>query len=243
MKKQAIVGGLALLSILTLVGCGRVVMYQPTNNTTNATNTTNNSSTNTSNQSTNHTVTNASAGNGTSTNETNTSSNSSVGMNTANQVTNTTTATNSGNDTTGNTTAVNSTSSSNSSVGNVTVQTIGSPNQAAMASAIQSLLDNSAPSPEDCSAMVQYVYKQAGMTVPRMVSQQATAGTRVSSPSQLQYGDIVFFDLSTQPNTPTFDAIYVGNGQFVGDTTHGVMSVQLNDSYWKSKFLYGEHIQ
>lgn len=111
-----------------------------------------------------------------------------------------------------------------------------------MAASIQTLLTNPANPPVDCSALVQDVYKQSGINLPRTVSQQSTVGIRITSESQLQYGDIVFFDLSTQPNKATFDGIYVGNGQFVAKTTQGIMSVKLNSTYWSGKFLYGQQV-
>lgn len=117
-----------------------------------------------------------------------------------------------------------------------------SPSQDSMASTINTLLQNPANPPVDCSALVQYVYQQAGITVPRTVAQQATVGSRITSKTNLQYGDIVFFDLSSQPNTPTFDGIYVGNGQFVARTTHGILSMGLDSSYWKDKFMFAQQV-
>ncbi|MCL6454257.1 MAG: C40 family peptidase [Alicyclobacillus sp.] len=145
--------------------------------------------------------------------------------------------------------AENSPANSSNAAGSVNVWTVSPPSgtQAAaaeksMASTIQTLLTNPPNAPTDCSALVQYVFTQAGVSVPRTVSQQATVGTRIASANQLQYGDIVFFDLSSQPNTPTFDGIYVGNGQVVAKTTHGIQAVPLNGGYWAGKFLYGQRV-
>lgn len=123
------------------------------------------------------------------------------------------------------------------------VQTSGSltaAQQNSIASTLQTLQNDKANTPVDCSALVQAVYAQAGIKVPRTVSQQATVGARITSESQLQYGDIVFFDLSAKPNQATFDGIYVGNGKFVALMTHGISSSALNAGYWQGKFLYGQ---
>lgn len=46
------------------------------------------------------------------------------------------------------------------------------------------------PSGFDCSGFTQYVYRKAGISIPRTASQQQRAGTRVSSPKP---GDLVFY--------------------------------------------------
>lgn len=123
-----------------------------------------------------------------------------------------------------------------------TGQPLTATQQKHMASSIQLLLTNPANQPKDCSAFVQYVYTQANFNLPRTVAQQATVGSRIQNKSQLQYGDIVFFNLSSKQNQVTFDGIYVGNGQFVAKTTHGIKSIQLNGRYWKNKFVYGQRV-
>jgi cell wall-associated NlpC family hydrolase len=114
--------------------------------------------------------------------------------------------------------------------------------QNAMATAIQALLQNPANEPVDCSAFVQYVYAKAGVKLPRTVARQAKTGTRITSQGQLQYGDIVFFNLSPQQNSVTFDGIYVGHGQFVARTTHKILSIGLNVAYWQKAFVYGQRV-
>jgi cell wall-associated NlpC family hydrolase len=46
------------------------------------------------------------------------------------------------------------------------------------------------PSGFDCSGLTQYVYRKAGISLPRTASQQQRVGTRVSNP---QPGDLVFY--------------------------------------------------
>ncbi|MFF2653380.1 NlpC/P60 family protein [Streptomyces sp. NPDC058045] len=49
------------------------------------------------------------------------------------------------------------------------------------------------PSSFDCSGLTSWAYNQAGVSIPRTSQAQAGAGTRISSQSQLQVGDLVLF--------------------------------------------------
>jgi cell wall-associated NlpC family hydrolase len=62
----------------------------------------------------------------------------------------------------------------------------------------------------DCSGLVQYVYKQLGIDLPRVSTDQAKAGTAVS-PADAQPGDLVFFERGKVDHI----GIYAGNGTWV----------------------------
>lgn len=67
----------------------------------------------------------------------------------------------------------------------------------------------------DCSGLMQYTYKQNGISIPRTAREQFKAGTAVSS-SDLQPGDLVFFKGSRGSATaPGHVGMYVGNGQYI----------------------------
>ena len=75
----------------------------------------------------------------------------------------------------------------------------------------------------DCSGFTQLVYKSQGVDLPRVSSQQATAGRAVGSLAEALPGDLLFFDYS--PSRPGIDhvGIYLGNGKMIaapqpGDT-------------------------
>ncbi len=73
------------------------------------------------------------------------------------------------------------------------------------------------PAGFDCSGLTQYVYGQAGISIPRTASGQQSAATPVSSP---QPGDLVFFGY------PAYHVgIYVGNGMMIDSPKPGT-SVQ-----------------
>jgi len=66
----------------------------------------------------------------------------------------------------------------------------------------------------DCSGFTQYVYKQMGISLPRISNQQARFGKRIGL-NQLQVGDMVAWDNSSRNNGADHIAIYLGNGQII----------------------------
>jgi cell wall-associated NlpC family hydrolase len=77
---------------------------------------------------------------------------------------------------------------------------------------------NSLKSGVDCSGLVQQVYAQMGISMPRQARAQATTGVRVSSYNQLQPGDLVAFKWAggyAGPNIVSHISIYIGNGQII----------------------------
>jgi len=68
----------------------------------------------------------------------------------------------------------------------------------------------------DCSGLVQYVYRHAGVNLPRTSQEQATVGAPVASLAQAQPGDLLFFAGSDgSASSPGHVGIYVGNGQMI----------------------------
>lgn len=72
----------------------------------------------------------------------------------------------------------------------------------------------SGPSAFDCSGLVQWAYRQAGVSVPRTSYEQAQSGTPVSF-EELQPGDVVL------TNGGSHAAIYAGDGQILHATVAG----------------------
>jgi peptidoglycan DL-endopeptidase CwlO len=81
------------------------------------------------------------------------------------------------------------------------------------------------PGAFDCSGLVYWSYRQAGLTLPRSSRAQSQVGTAVSK-AALQPGDLVFF---YRPVSHV--AIYIGNGRVVHASTAGkpVKISNLND--------------
>ena len=67
----------------------------------------------------------------------------------------------------------------------------------------------------DCSGFTQLVFGNLGIDLPRVSSQQATAGKAVASLASARPGDLVFFDHA--PDRPGIDhvGIYIGNGKMI----------------------------
>lgn len=70
------------------------------------------------------------------------------------------------------------------------------------------------PGGVDCSGLVQYAYKAAGIDLPRISYQQANAGTRVAI-NKLRPGDLVAWDNSSRNPGADHIAIYLGNGMVI----------------------------
>jgi cell wall-associated NlpC family hydrolase len=85
------------------------------------------------------------------------------------------------------------------------------------------------PSGFDCSGFTSYVYRQAGISIPRTASAQQAAATRVSSPSP---GDLVFF------GWPAYHVgIYVSPGRLIDAQRSG--TTVGNHSIWTTPSGYG----
>jgi cell wall-associated NlpC family hydrolase len=88
----------------------------------------------------------------------------------------------------------------------------------------------------DCSGLVYYAYRKAGIRVPRTTHAQLRHADRVSR-GELRPGDLVFFKLDRQPVSHV--GIYTGNGRFIHAPSRGkrVSFTTLNDPYWRTHFV------
>jgi len=86
----------------------------------------------------------------------------------------------------------------------------------------------------DCSGFTQMLLRARGFNMPRDADQQAAwAGLIAVDRNDLQAGDLLFFGTSTRNITHT--GMYIGDGQFIHDTTNGHPVVQisrLDDQPW-----------
>ena len=87
----------------------------------------------------------------------------------------------------------------------------------------------------DCSGYVQYVFANAGISLPRTADVQYDVGTPISS-AELVPGDVVFF--TTYTYGASHVGIYLGDGNFVhASSSSGVMVSSLNSSYWSTHYI------
>jgi cell wall-associated NlpC family hydrolase len=107
----------------------------------------------------------------------------------------------------------------------------------------------SSPNGFDCSGFTMYVYKQFGVSLPHTATGQwqSGAGSKVSSVSALQSGDLVFFCDPKRSNGKACShaGIYIGNGQFIhasSANSGGVVISSLYDQYYAGYFVGGLQI-
>ena len=67
----------------------------------------------------------------------------------------------------------------------------------------------------DCSGIIQYVYRQLGVDLPRVSADQARAGVPVASLSEARPGDLLAWDNSSRNNGADHIAIYMGGGKMI----------------------------
>ena len=89
----------------------------------------------------------------------------------------------------------------------------------------------------DCSGFTMYVYKQFGYSLPHSATSQwlSGMGTKISSISELQPGDLVFFVGTYDTPGVSHVGLYVGNSVMLhcGDP---ISYTNLNSNYWQSHF-------
>ena len=91
------------------------------------------------------------------------------------------------------------------------------------------------PSGFDCSGLVQYVFAQNGISLPRTTALQYKVGTSVSK-SNLKPGDLVFFN--TSGSGVSHVGIYIGDNQFIhSSSSKGVVITSLSNSFWSARYL------
>ena len=88
----------------------------------------------------------------------------------------------------------------------------------------------------DCSGLVYYAYRKAGLSVPRTTRDQYKRSERVAL-TDIHRGDLLFFKLSSRGISHV--GIYTGNGRFIHAPSSGkrVSYARLDDPYWKKRLL------
>jgi cell wall-associated NlpC family hydrolase len=88
------------------------------------------------------------------------------------------------------------------------------------------------PSTFDCSGLTEAAWASAGVNIPRTSEEQYEGLARFYSASQLQPGDLIFFE----GNPPGHVAIYVGNGMYIHAPHTGTVvqygSIDRSSSYY-----------
>jgi N-acetylmuramoyl-L-alanine amidase len=91
----------------------------------------------------------------------------------------------------------------------------------------------------DCSGFVGYVFKHFGITLERSSYDMSRTGTKVNK-SDLQPGDVVFFDTNGGLNKVNHVGIYIGNGKFIHASSAVNKRVTINslsDSFYSKCYM------
>ncbi|MDJ0906792.1 MAG: C40 family peptidase [Woeseiaceae bacterium] len=93
----------------------------------------------------------------------------------------------------------------------------------------------SSPAGFDCSGLVHYSYRQAGMSIPRTTAGQWAELTPVNG-REMQAGDLLFFSIEGKMSHV---GLYLGNGTFVHAPSSGrtVEIQRLDSAFYRSAFL------
>ena len=93
----------------------------------------------------------------------------------------------------------------------------------------------------DCSGLIEYVFGQHGIAVPRTVEELYRAATDVSS-QDIQAGDLLFFD--TTGNGPSHVGMAIGGDEFIhAPSGAGVVRVErLGTAYWGQRFAGAKRV-
>ncbi|WP_455234252.1 C40 family peptidase [Thiogranum longum] len=92
----------------------------------------------------------------------------------------------------------------------------------------------------DCSGLVWYSHRQAGIEVPRTAARQMTAASAVA-PQSIREGDLLFFRIDGAKSHHV--GIYIGDGRFIHAPSSGkkVTSDRLDNPYWRARLLRAGH--
>ncbi|WP_053104072.1 C40 family peptidase [Bacillus sp. FJAT-27231] len=95
----------------------------------------------------------------------------------------------------------------------------------------------------DASGYVQHVFGKHGVKLPRNSAEIYKNGVPVAK-DKLKKGDLVFYNTTGKKgNTVSFVAIYLDKTQMIGvSTKSGVTIIDMNNNYWKTKFVGAKRI-
>ncbi|MEE2041029.1 C40 family peptidase [Nocardiopsis sp. CT-R113] len=89
----------------------------------------------------------------------------------------------------------------------------------------------------DCSGLTMKAWHAAGVTIPRVTTDQVDAGTE-TSPDALAPGDLLFYDTGSGP-APSHVTIYVGGGRMVNAPSAGknIRVEPVDGPYYSARFM------
>lgn len=86
----------------------------------------------------------------------------------------------------------------------------------------------------DCSGLMQYCFKKAGISLPRTAEEQYYATERIDE-KDVQAGDLVFFSGTYAGKYITHVGIVTGKGQMFNSNNGGIQYDRFDSGYWKGQ--------
>jgi murein DD-endopeptidase len=95
------------------------------------------------------------------------------------------------------------------------------------------------PSAFDCSGLVQFAYKRAGVEIPRTTWTQFADKNAIKVPlTKLRPGDALYFDTTGKPRDASHTGVYIGNNKMiVAPHTGANVKIEPLTGYWKGVLL------
>lgn len=101
----------------------------------------------------------------------------------------------------------------------------------------------SSPKGFDCSGFVKYVFGNFGINLVRTSTGQAKEGSGVTK-SDLQMGDLVFFDTNGGQNGINHVGIYIGSGKFIQSSSGSkyVVISSISEGFYKDTYMKARRV-
>lgn len=89
----------------------------------------------------------------------------------------------------------------------------------------------------DCSGLVQYIYRNEGVRLPRTAAQQYKSIRKIKREHAAK-GDLIFFHMGRGVRYVDHVGIYIGNNQFIHAPSKGKnVKISKLSSFWKKKIV------
>lgn len=99
------------------------------------------------------------------------------------------------------------------------------------------------PSGFDCSGFVLYVFRKFGVELNRVSRDMAAQGSKVAK-SELQPGDLVFFDTNGGHNRINHVGMYIGGGRFIQSSSEqsGVVISDITGGFYANTYMTARRV-
>ena len=94
----------------------------------------------------------------------------------------------------------------------------------------------------DCSGLVQYSYRKAGINTPRVANDMANTYERIYRAKDLKPGDLIFFE-TKEAGRISHTGMYIGNGYFIhASSAYKQVTISKLEGFYAEHFKGGANI-